>query len=153
MSKIVKVVNDVVFIGLDSGQVKEVRKSDCEFEPVVGTVVEVFESESSIIVHKVNKPVEAVADKGINIKIENSNNNNNAGGVAYVSGKVVDKVTYLILAFFLGWIGVHKFYAGKIGAGIMFLVFFWTGVPALISFIEFIVAIFKKPDIHGKIIV
>lgn len=152
MSKIIKVVGDVVFVGVDNGQVKEVRKSDCEFEPVVGTEVEIFESETSTIVHKVTKPVESNADKGINIKIENANTNN-PGNVAYVSGKVVDKVTYLLLAFFLGWIGVHKFYAGKIGAGIMFVVFCWTGIPAIISFIEFIVAIFKKPDIHGKIVV
>lgn len=152
MSKIIKVTGDVVFVGVDSGQVKEVRRSDCEFEPVVGTEVEIFESETTTIVHKVTKAVETVGDKGINIKIENANTNN-PGNVAYVSGKVVDKVIYLVLAFFLGWIGVHKFYAGKIGVGIMFVIFWWTGIPALISFIEFIVAIFKKPDAYGKIVV
>ena len=152
MSKIVKVVNDVVYVGMSNGQVKEVRKSDCEFQPVLGTEVEIFESETATIVHKVNKVVEPSLEKGINIKIENANNNN-PGNIAYVGGKVVDKVTYLVLAFFLGWLGVHKFYAGKIGSGIAFVIFCWTGIPALIAFVEFIVALFKKPDMHGKIVV
>jgi len=154
MAKIVKVVNDVVFVGLDNGQVKEVRRSDCEFEPVVGTLVEVFESETTTIVHKVEKKAEEpVSEKGINIKIENANNNT-VPNIAYVaSGKVVDKVVYLVLCFFFGFIGVHKFYAGKIGAGIMYVIFSWTTIPAIIAFIEFFVALFKKADSNGKIIV
>ena len=49
---------------------------------------------------------------------------------------VKNKVTAGILALLLGGIGIHKFYLGKIGAGIMYLLFCWTGIPALIAFIE-----------------
>lgn len=44
-----------------------------------------------------------------------------------------------ILGIFLGGIGVHKFYCGKIGAGILYIVFCWTFIPAIAGFIEGIV--------------
>ena len=47
----------------------------------------------------------------------------------------------LLLCIFLGYIGVHKFYVGKIGDGIAYLLLSWTGIPAFIAFIEiFIIA-------------
>ena len=49
------------------------------------------------------------------------------------------RVTAAVLAFFLGGFGVHKFYLGRPGAGILYLLFFWTFVPALIAFVEFII--------------
>ena len=58
-----------------------------------------------------------------------------------------------LLAFFLGGIGIHKFYAGKTGAGILYLIFCWSGIPVIISFIEFIVALCKKADANGNILV
>lgn len=44
-----------------------------------------------------------------------------------------------LLAIFLGGFGVHKFYLGKIGKGILYAVFFWTYIPAFIGFIEGII--------------
>jgi len=41
-----------------------------------------------------------------------------------------------LIAIFLGFIGVHKFYLGKIGQGIFYLLFSWTFIPAIIGFIE-----------------
>lgn len=46
-----------------------------------------------------------------------------------------------MLAFFLGGFGVHKFYLGRIGAGVLYLLFFWTFIPAIIAFIEMIIYI------------
>lgn len=46
------------------------------------------------------------------------------------------KVLAGILALLFGGIGVHKFYLEKTTQGIVFLLFFWTGIPALIGFIE-----------------
>lgn len=62
----------------------------------------------------------------------------------YVSGinpawPVKSKVTAGILGILLGGIGVHKFYMGKIGMGILYLCFCWTGIPAVVGFIEGIV--------------
>ena len=52
---------------------------------------------------------------------------------------VKSKVAAGILAIFLGGIGVHKFYMGKIGMGILYLLFCWTGIPACVGFIEGII--------------
>lgn len=49
---------------------------------------------------------------------------------------VKSKLVAGLLGIFLGSIGVHKFYMGKIGMGIVYLLFFWTGIPAIIGFIE-----------------
>lgn len=48
------------------------------------------------------------------------------------------KIAAALFAFFLGWAGGHKFYLGQVGLGFLYLLFFWTGIPALISLIEFI---------------
>ena len=42
----------------------------------------------------------------------------------------------VLLALFLGGIGAHKFYLGKVGTGLVYLLFFWTCVPAIIAVFE-----------------
>lgn len=66
---------------------------------------------------------------------------------------MVNKLAYCILAFFLGGIGIHKFYAGKTGTGIAYLLFCWTGIPVFVSLIDFIVGLTKKADANGNIII
>ncbi|MEO8380915.1 MAG: NINE protein [Acidobacteriota bacterium] len=50
-----------------------------------------------------------------------------------------NRTSAAILALFLGGLGVHKFYLGQSGLGIVYLLFFWTFVPAFVGFIEAIV--------------
>ncbi|MFW6437071.1 MAG: NINE protein [Halococcoides sp.] len=47
-----------------------------------------------------------------------------------------DQVAAGILAILLGGIGVHKFYQGNTRNGVLYLCFFWTGIPALLGLIE-----------------
>lgn len=47
-----------------------------------------------------------------------------------------NKITAVLFALFFGWIGFHKFYLNKPGQGLLYLLFFWTGVPAIIALIE-----------------
>ena len=55
--------------------------------------------------------------------------------------KGADKTTLAVLTFFLGGIGGHKFYLGKYGQGILYLLFCWTGIPAIIALVEvFVIA-------------
>jgi uncharacterized OB-fold protein len=48
------------------------------------------------------------------------------------------RVAAALLAFFLGGLGVHKFYLGRVGQGILYLLFCWTFIPSIIAFVEFI---------------
>ena len=50
-----------------------------------------------------------------------------------------NRTTAALLAFFLGGIGVHKFYLGRTAAGVLYLIFCWTAIPAIIAFVEFII--------------
>lgn len=49
------------------------------------------------------------------------------------------KSTAAVLAFFLGGLGVHRFYLGQGGLGLAYLLFCWTFIPCIIAFIDFIV--------------
>jgi len=51
----------------------------------------------------------------------------------------LSKAALLLFTFFLGGIGGHKFYIGKYWQGVLYFVFFWTGIPSLIALVEFIV--------------
>ena len=57
-----------------------------------------------------------------------------ATGIIRKSGK--SKIAAGIFALLLGGLGVHKFYLGKIGWGIVYLIFCWTFIPSLAGFIE-----------------
>ncbi len=43
------------------------------------------------------------------------------------------------MAFFLGWLGVHRFYLGQVGLGIFYFFLMFTGISFLLGFIDFIV--------------
>lgn len=49
------------------------------------------------------------------------------------------RVTAAVLAFLLGAIGVHRFYLGQTGKGLLYLLFCWTGIPSIVAFVDFIV--------------
>lgn len=57
-----------------------------------------------------------------------------------------DKTTAGLLALFLGGIGIHKFYLGKGGQGVLYLIFCWTLIPAFIAFIEAIIYFTASPE-------
>ncbi|BCL02934.1 NINE protein [Escherichia coli] len=57
-----------------------------------------------------------------------------------------NKVIAALLALFLGGLGAHKFYLGKIWQGILYLLFCWTFIPSLIAFIEFIIYLSTSED-------
>lgn len=46
------------------------------------------------------------------------------------------KTVAAVLAILLGGLGAHKFYLGKYGQGILYLLFCWTYIPSIIGVIE-----------------
>ena len=73
----------------------------------------------------------------INIENKNTNANANFAGMGHAKNKWV---TFL-LWFFLGFLGAHKFYEGKIGMGILYL--FTGGFFGIGLFIDFFTILFK----------
>ncbi len=154
MSKILKVLEDKIVIGLDGGGVTEVRMVDVNFVPAVGDEVELFTSELTTYVTKKAETVNASnsSPNGINITLQNTQATAQPQTIMVAQGKLVSKVIYIILALFLGGLGVHKFYSGKIGMGIVYILFCWSGVPSVIALVEAIVAAVKPADAQGNII-
>lgn len=56
------------------------------------------------------------------------------------------KITAGLLALLLGDLGLHKFYLGQTKTGVIYLLFSWTFVPALISLIDGIVLLTMSDD-------
>jgi len=62
-----------------------------------------------------------------------------------------NKFTATMLALFLGGLGIHKFYLGENGTGILYLLFCWTYIPVIIAFIDFLsLAFMKEEDFQKK---
>lgn len=47
-----------------------------------------------------------------------------------------DEAIGVLLALFLGCFGLHHFYLRRNGLGVLYLLFFWTGITAILGFIE-----------------
>lgn len=65
------------------------------------------------------------------------------------AGAVSEKgfVPAILLCFFLGGLGVHRFYVGKIGTGILMLITLGgLGIWTLIDFIMIVVGSFKDKN-------
>ena len=137
MAKIIEINNQVISIGTDDGKIKEVRASDINFVPHLGDEVEIFETDTKIIVSKVESK-NTIPNGGININLANTQTNNTPQPMLVTNKKVVNKIAYCILAFLLGGFGIHKFYAGKTGAGVAYLLFCWTFIPVLLGLIDFL---------------
>ncbi len=63
---------------------------------------------------------------------------NNAQAIFYQQYETVrrDEVVGILLALFLGTFGMHHFYLRRTGLGILYCCFFWTGIPAILGFLE-----------------
>ena len=55
-----------------------------------------------------------------------------------------NKIVAALLSFFFGGFGLHKFYLGQATAGVLYLIFCWTLIPAIIAFFETIILLFMS---------
>lgn len=61
-----------------------------------------------------------------------------------------DRWTFIVLAFFLGGLGIHRFYLKQYLLGIIYLLFCWTLIPAIIALIEAIIFMFKDENTFNE---
>lgn len=107
--------------------------------------------EDSVVCTKCGRQVENIGQGGGGITINNAaTSSSSASATAQAvnsgytrSGKLVNKWTALILCIFFGYFGVHKFYEGKTGLGVLYL--FTFGLFG-IGWIADIIIIAMKPD-------
>lgn len=70
----------------------------------------------------------------------------NAANPERANWPIKNKIVAAILALLLGGLGIHKFYLGQNGKGILYLIFCWTYVPAILAFIEGIVILCSNDE-------
>lgn len=56
------------------------------------------------------------------------------------------KVAAGVFGILLGSLGIHKFYLGQIGMGILYLLFSWTTIPGIIGIIEGVLYLTKSDE-------
>lgn len=89
---------------------------------------------------QVEKLEQETTQPNIVINNENVSSNKNVN-VNSAGGKAKNKWVAFCLCFFLGYLGAHKFYEGKIGMGILYLL--TAGLFGIGWIIDIIVLLFK----------
>lgn len=72
----------------------------------------------------------------------------------FSNGKFLNRsrVAAFWLALLLGSFGAHKFYLGQNKTAVLYLVFFWTGIPFILGIIDAIIILLnKQSDFTGSI--
>ena len=59
---------------------------------------------------------------------------------------IKSKIVAGILAILLGGLGIHKFYLGQAGRGILYILFCWTYIPGILGFIEGIILLCSNDE-------
>ena len=99
-----------------------------------------------VICPKCGKQVEEIKGQQPQVVINNTNTNTNSNvnqnaGYRGPAPKPKNKWVALILCFFLGFLGAHKFYEGKILLGVVYI--FTCGIFGIGILIDFIRILFK----------
>lgn len=98
--------------------------------------------EDAVMCTHCGRQVEQLKGEQPQVVINNTNTNTNMNkniGAGY--GRPKNKWVAIILCAFLGFLGAHKFYEGKIGMGILYL--FTCGLFGAGIIIDFIALLFK----------
>jgi TM2 domain-containing membrane protein YozV len=61
-----------------------------------------------------------------------------------------NKTIAIILAIVFGAFGIHKFYLGRIKAGVLYLLFSWTFIPLLLALFDLIVLLTYSKQKFGR---
>ena len=112
-----------------------------------------------VICPKCGKQVEEIKySRPDNIIINNNNNASSSASSSAMFGNASNVspkswLVTLLLCLFLGTIGIHRFYVGKIGTGILMILLLITGISAIWAVIDLILIILGKfKDKQGLLI-
>lgn len=112
-----------------------------------------------VICPKCGKQVEEIKySRPDNIIINNNNNASSSASASAMFGNASNVspkswLVTLLLCLFLGAIGIHRFYVGKIGTGILMILLLMTGISAIWAIIDLILIILGKfKDKQGLLI-
>lgn len=93
----------------------------------------------AVICTACGRQVEAIRQESAQVVINNANSNTNVNG-GY-GRKLCNKWVSFFLCLLLGGIGAHRFYEGKVGTGILYLL--TAGLFCIGWFIDLIIILFK----------
>ena len=129
MGEILVINNNTVKIGESDGSIVELPLATLHFSnPTVGDKVRVYKDGETTIVKREESVV---------------------GNIATNDGdrRKINKIAYIVLTFFLGGLGVHRFMRGQIGLGILMLLLGWLtfGIWWLVDFIISLVKLSAFP--------
>lgn len=121
-------------------EVKKVPTENQKFCKHCGEIID----KDCIICPKCGKQVEELRAEQPNIVINNANNNVNTNYDDYgYGGYARNKWVAFFLCLFLGYVGAHKFYEGKVGMGILYI--FTVGLFG-IGWLVDLITILCKPN-------
>ena len=158
MAQIIRITDNSVLIGNNDGSIITVSLQELTFSPSIGDEVKIFRNDTQTIVTKVEKHAQQQVEHVIGtqpqpIVINNVNNNSassintmnaSSGGLMY-SPK--SRLVALLLCFFLGVVGAHRFYVGKVGTGIIWLLTLGLfGFGELVDFLLILFGSFRDKD-------
>lgn len=156
MSRIIEVSADYLTIAFADGSKKNFPISFCEgFTPIAGMEVDVLVEGARTVIRLsgINNSYTGFKDQSRfrNIPKSQPFTANNYSQVR------VQKIPYLLLTFFFGCFGIHRFFAGKFKSGFIYLICSTIGailvIPAIVIFmlavIDFFSALFASVDDDG----
>ncbi|MCD7761203.1 MAG: TM2 domain-containing protein [Clostridiales bacterium] len=97
--------------------------------------------EDAVVCTACGRQVKALQQEPPQVIINNNNTNQNVNAGGYAGVRPKDKWVSFFLCLLLGWLGAHKFYEGKIGMGILYLL--TLGLFGVGIIVDLIVILFK----------
>lgn len=117
--------------------------AECVICPKCGKQVEQMKVETpQVVINNTNN--NSSDNHAVNANVNrNQNTNTNLNNGTVIRGKLCNKWTAFLLCLFLGFLGAHKFYEGKPGMGVLYLL---TAGLFGIGWIIDVIGILMKPN-------